>query len=138
MNLATINLIIQILFYIALCAGVIAQVRGAYKWHDRFQAPVGVLNILFIIFIMVPTFRAVVLGNIPSGLSEVPTLVTAIHGLLGLIAQGLAIYCMLAGFKILPRKIGVLRYWMRATFVAWTLTLLFGIGVYIIFHPGDS
>lgn len=138
MQLATITLIVEILFYLALCAGVVAQLRGKYKWHDRFQAPVVILNIFFILFVMIPTFRAVVLGSIPSGLSDVPVLVTAIHGLLGTIAQGLSIYCLLAGFKYLPRKIGVLRYWMRAAFAFWTLTILFGIGVYIIFYTGDT
>ncbi|MCB0190523.1 MAG: hypothetical protein KDJ65_01120 [Anaerolineae bacterium] len=137
MQFATITLIVEILFYLTLCAGVVAQLRGAYKWHDRFQAPVVVLNIFFILFVMLPTFRAVVFGSSGS-LSSVPTLITAIHGLLGTIAQGLAIYCLLAGFKILPRKIGVLRYWMWATFVAWTATVLFGVGVYFVYYMGDS
>ena len=138
MQLATITLIVQIVFYLVLCAGVVAQLKGLYKWHDRLQAPIVVLNIFFILFVMIPTFRAVVFGQIPSGLSDVPTLVTAIHGLLGTVAQLLAIYVLLAGFKILPRKIGVLRYWMWATFIAWTLAILFGIGVYVTFYTGDS
>ncbi|MCB0211439.1 MAG: hypothetical protein KDJ52_19020 [Anaerolineae bacterium] len=138
MQFATITLIVEILFYLALCAGVVAQLRGAYKWHDRFQAPVVVLNIFFILFVMFPTFRAVVFNPNSGGLSEVPTLVTAIHGALGTIAQGLAIYCLLSGFKILPRKIGVLRYWMWATFVAWTATVLFGVGIYFVYYMGNS
>ncbi len=144
MQLATIILIIEILFFFVLCAGVVVQLRAnqgnphLYVWHDRLQAPVVVLNLLLIIFFMVPTFQAVVLGNIPRGLSQIPTLVTAIHGILGTIAQGLSIYCLLAGFKILPRKIGVLRYWMWAAFIAWTVTILFGIGVYVVFYTGDS
>ena len=46
--LADITLVIQILFFLILCAGVVAQLQGKYKWHDRLQAPVVVLNILFI------------------------------------------------------------------------------------------
>lgn len=137
MNLATINLIIQILFYLTLCAGVVAQLRGKYKWHDRFQAPVVILNIFFILFVMVPTFRAIA-GEIPSGLAQTPIWVTTVHATLGTIAQLLGIYMFLAGFKYVPRKIGVLRYYMWTTFIFWTLTVLFGIGVYIMFYTGDS
>jgi hypothetical protein len=132
--MATITLIVQIVFFLVLCLGVVAQLRRKYKWHDRFQIPVVVLNIFFILFVMIPTFRDVVISDFPNGLSQVPTQVTAIHGTLGLMAQLLAIYCLLAGLKILPRKIGVLRYFMWAAFVFWTATLLFGIGVYTIFY----
>lgn len=138
MQFATFTLVVELLFYLVLCAGVVAQLRGAYKWHDRLQAPIVVLNIFFILFVMVPTFRAVLFNPNSGGLSQVPVLVTAIHGILGTIAQGLAIYCLLAGFKILPRKIGVLRYWMWATFVAWTATVMFGVGVYFVFYLSDS
>ncbi|MCB0164045.1 MAG: hypothetical protein KDI79_07465 [Anaerolineae bacterium] len=138
MQFATITLIVEILFYLVLCAGVAAQLRKAYHWHDRLQAPIVILNIFFILFVMLPTFRAVVFNPNSGGLSEVPTLVTAIHGVLGTIAQLLAIYCLLAGFKILPRKIGVLRYWMWATFVAWTATVMFGVGVYLVYYVNDS
>lgn len=136
MQFATLTLLVEILFYIALCLGVIAQLRGAYKWHDRFQAPVVVLNIFFILFVMIPTFRSLIFGS--ASLSPVPVLVTTIHALLGTVAQGLAIYCMLAGFKILPRKIGTLRYWMWSTFLAWTLTVAFGVGVYFMFYGGSD
>ncbi|MDX1521951.1 MAG: kelch repeat-containing protein, partial [Anaerolineae bacterium] len=138
MDRATITLVVEILFYLVLCAGVAAQLMKKYKWHDRLQAPIVILNIFFIIFVMIPTFRLVVVEQLPGGLSEVPTLVTALHGLLGTIAQLLSIYVLLAGFRILPRKIGVLRYWMWTTFVFWTLTILFGIGVYVLFYTGTD
>ncbi|MEM7347193.1 MAG: kelch repeat-containing protein [Chloroflexota bacterium] len=142
MHLPTVTLVVQILFFLVLCAGVAVQLmanRGnqdLYKWHDRLQAPVVVLNILFIIFVMMPTFGAVIPGSLPP--ADVPMWVTLLHGILGTIAQGLAIYCLLAGFKILPRKIGTLRYYMWAAFIAWSLALLFGIGVYFVFHAGSG
>lgn len=136
--LADITLVVQILFFIILCAGAAVQLlanRGRphlYHWHDRLQAPVVLLNLLFILFVMVPTFIAVAGGG-GSG-SWVPIT----HGILGLLAEGVAIYCLLAGFKILPRKIGVLRYWMWTAFGLWAITLLFGIGVYLAFYTGGS
>ena len=134
--LADITLVIQVLFYITLCLGITAQLRRHYHWHDRFQIPVVVLNLFFIAFVMIPTFSFVA-GQLPGGLSQTGVLVPTIHAVLGTIAEGLAIYCLLAGLKILPRKIGVLRYWMWTTFIFWTAAILFGVGVYIVFYTGE-
>ena len=131
--LADITLVVQILFYLVLCAGVVAQLQEKFKWHDRLQIAVVVLNIFFIVFVMLPTFGTVA-GTLPGGIGEVPTLAAVIHGSLGTLAQLLAIYCLLAGVKILPRKIGMLRYWMWAAFAAWTATIIFGIGVYVVYY----
>lgn len=130
---ADVTLIVQIVFYLMLCAGVVAQLQGKYKWHDRLQVPVVVLNVFFIILVMLPTFRAVA-GDLPGNLNQAPAMVTLTHAGLGTLAQLLAIYCLLAGLKILPRKIGTLRYWMWAAYSAWTATIIFGIGVYILFY----
>lgn len=130
---ADITLIVQILFYLVLCAGVIAQLTGRYQWHERLQAPVVILNILFIVFVMIPTFRNVA-GELPGNLNRVPTIVSVIHAALGSLAQLFAIYVLLAGFKILPRRLGVLRYFMWTTFTLWTATVIFGIGIYITFY----
>jgi|GEM_PF-2587784 len=136
---ADINVIVQIVFYLVLCAGVITQLTGRYHLHDKFQAPIVVLNIVFIAFVMIPTFRLLV-GELPGNLNQIPPIVALIHAGLGASAELLAIYCLLAGFKILPRKLGVLRYFMWATFTLWTATVIFGIGVYITFHlsPGEA
>jgi len=132
-----ITLVLEILFYLMLCAGVVAQLKGLYKWHDRFQIPVVLLNILLIAFVMLPSFSGIA-GSIPAQLNQVPVAVTLIHGILGTIAQGLAIYCLLAGLKYIPRKIGVLRYWMWAAFIAWTATVFFGVTTYMVYYAMPS
>lgn len=131
--LVDLTLIVEILFYVLLCLGVTAQLRKMYKWHDRFQIPVVVLNLFFIGLVMVPTFVAIV----GSGIGQMPGLVLA-HVVFGTLAEGLAIYCLLAGLKILPRKIGLLRYFMWITFVLWTITIILGIGLYISFYTGGE
>lgn len=131
--LVDLTLVIEILFYISLCLGVTAQLRKQYKWHDRFQIPVVVLNLFFIALIMIPTIIAII-GN---GVASMPPLVLA-HAGAGVLAQGVAVYCLLAGLKILPRKIGVLRWFMWTAFVLWTITLLLGIGLYISFYTGGD
>ncbi|GAB4436436.1 MAG: hypothetical protein Kow0031_18170 [Anaerolineae bacterium] len=131
--LTDITLIVQIVFYLMLSAGVVAQLQNRYKLHDALQIPVVILNLFFIGFVMVPTFFSLS-GSLSTGIARPPVLVTAIHAMLGSVAQLLSIYCLLAGLKILPRKIGVLRYWMWGTYVAWTAAVVVGIGVYIIFY----
>jgi hypothetical protein len=131
--LVDLTLIAEILFYVILCLGITAQLRKMYKWHDRLQIPVVVLNLFFIALVMVPTFGAII-GN---GIGQMPGLVLA-HVAFGVLAEGVAIYCLLAGLKILPRKIGVLRYFMWAAFVLWTITIILGIGLYISFYTSTE
>ena len=131
--LADLNLVIQIVLFIVLCIGVMAQRKQKYHWHDKLQAPVVVLNFFFILLIMWPAFQGIS-GEIPANLSQTYVLVPTLHAIFGLIAEGLAIYCLLAGFKILPRKIGELRYWMWACFVFWTASIMFGVGTYIVWY----
>jgi plastocyanin/uncharacterized membrane protein YozB (DUF420 family) len=136
---ADIALVAQILFYMILLLGIGAQLLRRYKWHDRFQTPVVVLNLFFIIFIMVVSFaEARVLQTLPRRPGDPYYLTVAIHGCLGTVTQLLAIYCLLAGFKILPRRIGLLKWFMRATFALWTFTLLFGLGTYYVWYLREA
>ncbi|MCB8924120.1 MAG: DUF420 domain-containing protein [Ardenticatenaceae bacterium] len=129
------TLLAEIIFFVALCVGIVAQRRGQYKLHDWIQTPVVVLNLFLIIFVMVTSFMGQrVVSTLPQRPGDAYYLVVAIHALLGLIAEGLAIYCLLAGHKILPRKIGRLRYWMWATFAFWTAAVIAGIATYIIWY----
>ena len=128
-------LVAEITFFIAVCVGVVAQRRGKYKLHDWIQTPVVVLNLLLIIFIMVTSFLGQrVISTLPQRPGDAYYLVVALHAALGLIAEGLAIYALLAGHQILPRKIGKLRYWMWATFGFWTAALMAGVGTYYIWY----
>lgn len=131
--LTDLTLVVELLFYMVLCIGVIAQLKRLYRWHDRLQTPVVVLNLVFIGLVMGPSFFFV-LGQLPDAISFDGVYIPLIHGLLGLVAQGLSVYCLLAGFNILPRHIGILRYWMWAAFISWTVTIFFGLAVYIIWY----
>ncbi len=131
--LGDITLIVQILFYLVLSAGVVAQLQRKYKLHDWLQTPVVVLNIVFIALWMAPGV-GIIIGEIPAGIAPLPLTVSLGHSILGTVAQVLSIYCMLAGWKILPRKIGSLRYWMWAAYTAWTAAIVFGIGTYILLY----
>lgn len=130
-----LTLIAEIIFFIAISVGVVAQRRGHFKLHDWIQTPVVVLNLFLIIFIMITSFREQqVAATLPRRPTDPYYVVVAIHALLGLIATGLAIYALLAGHKILPRKIGRLRYWMWATFGFWTAATIAGVATYYIWY----
>ena len=130
-----LTLLAEIIFFIAICVGIVAQRRGRYKLHDWIQTPVVVLNLLLIIFVMVTSFAGQrVISTLPQRPGDAYYLVVAMHALLGLIAEGLAIYALLAGHKILPRKIGQLRYWMWTTFAFWTAALIAGVATYYIWY----
>lgn len=135
--LGDITLVVQILFYLTLSAGVVAQLQGKYKLHDWLQTPVVILNLVFIFLWMGPGL-AIIIGEMPGGMPQLPLLVSLTHTVLGTVAQLLSIYCLLAGWKILPRKIGKLRYWMWATYIAWTIAVVFGIGTFITFYTVPS
>ena len=137
------TLVVEILFFVAICIGVVAQRRGQYRLHDWIQTPVVVLNFFLILFVMVSSFLGQrVLSTLPQRPGDAYYLVVAIHAALGLIAELLAIYCLLAGHQILPRRIGRLRYWMWATFVFWTAALITGIATYAVWYvqpiPADT
>jgi hypothetical protein len=135
--LADLTLLVELIFYFVLCLGVAAQLLKRYKWHDWLQAPVVVLNLAFIGLVMLPSFAGV-LGQLPAGLVKAPILVALLHGALGLTTEAMSIYCLLAGFKILPRKVGTLRYFMWAAFTLWTITIFFGVGVYVVWYARQS
>ncbi|WP_420645024.1 plastocyanin/azurin family copper-binding protein [Candidatus Leptofilum sp.] len=129
------TLLAEITLFIALCIGVIAQRRGQYKLHDWIQTPVVILNLFLIVSVMITSFMGQrVISTLPQRPGDAYYLVVALHAGLGLIAEGLAFYCLLAGHQILPRKIGRLRYWMWATFVFWTAALIAGVATYIIWY----
>ncbi|MGH2537981.1 MAG: plastocyanin/azurin family copper-binding protein [Candidatus Promineifilaceae bacterium] len=132
---ADITLVAQIVFFVVLVVGVVAQLQQRHRAHDMLQAPVVLLNLVFIIFLMAVSLREQqLLQTLPRRPGDPYYLAGSVHAVLGTVTEGLAIYCLLAGFKILPRKIGRLRYFMRATFGLWTLTFLFGLATYYFWY----
>jgi len=132
---ADLALVGELLFFVLICIAVCAQRRGKYHWHDRIQTPVVLLNLGFVFVVMVLSLRY---EQVPARFVERPFepfyLVVAIHAVLGTSAALLSVYCLLAGHKILPRKIGRLRYWMWATYILWTAAVTMGVVTYIVWY----
>lgn len=130
-----LTLIAEIILFLAVTAGVVAQRRGRYRLHDWIQTPAVVLNLLLISFVMVTSFiDNEVASTLPQRPGDAYYLVVAVHAGLGLAAALLAVYCLLAGHKILPRRIGRLRYWMWATYGFWTAALIAGVATYFVWY----
>ncbi len=116
----------------ALVCGVVLARRRCYRAHAWCQSAVVLLNLLVIALYMVPAFRGQVLPAIPASLGESYYLLVTVHGALGIAAEALAIYLLLAaGTNLLPRWLRLRRYklWMRSLLALWWLVLLLGIAV---------
>ncbi len=129
-----LTLLAEVLFFILLTIGVVVQRQGKFKLHDLINTPVVILNTILVIWIMVSEFLG---QRIPQQALARPNayyVVAALHGLFGLTAAILSIYCLLAGWKILPRKIGQLRKVMWVTYIVWAIAVTLGIALYYIWY----
>ena len=130
-----ITLLAEIVFFILLTIGVVAQRRGNYHLHDYIQTPVVILNTILVMWIMVFEFFGRDIAQTAIERPQDPYFVVAtIHGIFGSAAAILSIYCLLAGWKILPRNIGRLKYVMWVTYIIWTCAVLLGVATYYIWY----
>ena len=127
-------LVIELGMGVALLAGVVLARRRHYRAHACCQSAVVLLNLATIVQFMVPSFRRQVAPEIPSGLGEVHYAVAMAHGILGTVAELVALYVVVAaGTNVLPRRLRFSRYkpWMRTALVLWLVTLLSGLATYV-------
>ncbi len=128
------TLVIETAMGVALLIGTVLARRRHYRAHGWCQSAVVVLNLWVIAQFMVPSFRRQIAPEIPASLNEVHYAIAAIHGLLGTVAELLALYVVLvAGTNILPKRLRFLRYkrWMRLALAFWWIELILGLAMYI-------
>jgi uncharacterized membrane protein YozB (DUF420 family) len=128
------TLVIESAMGIALIVGTVFARRRQYRAHAWCQSTVVLLNLGVIAQFMVPSFRRQVAPEIPASLGEVHYVIATIHGLLGTVAELLALYVVLAaGTKILPKRLRFVRYkrWMRLALALWWIELLLGLAMYL-------
>jgi len=128
------TLIIETAMGVALIVGAVFARRRCYRAHGWCQSAVVLLNLGVIAQFMVPSFRRQIVPEIPASLGEIHYAIAAVHGLLGTIAELLALCVVLAaGTNILPKRLRFLRYkrWMRLTLGLWWIELLLGWALYI-------
>jgi len=128
------TLVIETAMGVALVVGAVLARRRYYRAHGWCQSAVVLLNLAVIAQFMVPSFRRQIAPEIPASLGEIHYGIAAVHGLLGTVAELLAVCVVLAaGTNILPKRLRFLRYkrWMRLTLALWWIELLLGLSMYI-------
>lgn len=128
---ADINLIAQVVLLIGLWIGFYYARTHQIAKHTTMQTTMVLGNLVFIVFVMTPSFyQYVVLGGTTGGIVAQLML---LHGCLGLIAQlgGLYLVARMRTQLIPPRfRIRNFKLLMRATLALWTVIFLLGIGIY--------
>lgn len=118
----------------ALIVGTVLARLRYYRAHAWCQSAIVFLNLVVIAQFMVPSFRRQIVPEIPASLGEIHYAIAAIHGMLGTVAELLALYVVLAaGTNILPRQLRFVRYkrWMRLALALWWIELLLGLALYV-------
>lgn len=127
-------LVAEMAMGMALIVGMVLARLRYYRMHAWCQSAVVLLNLLPILWFMMPSFRREVIPEIPSGLGEFHYWIATAHGILGTVAELLALYVVLAaGTKILPIRLRLLQYkrWMRLALALWWIELLLGLALYV-------
>ena len=129
--LSDISLVSTILLGLVAAFGGIQAKRKKFSTHCPVMATAAMLNWLPVLVVMIPSWLGVVQGTeqLASGLyANVPVF----HGILGGLTQLLMTYTVTRMYWIesLPPQKPI--WLMRTTIFLWILTVLGGIGVYLV------
>lgn len=128
---ADINLVAQMLILAGLLVGFGLARARRFDQHGNVQTAMVLLNLVLIVFVMVPSFvDYVIAGGTVTG--RVAQLMT-IHGLLGLVAAVAGLYLILrmrTGLIPAPLRVRDVKSVMRGTLALWTALVLLGVGIY--------
>ena len=133
---ADVNLLAQVTMALALGGGAWFARRKYYFAHGCVQASVVAANLVFIVWVMLPSFTRQVAPQVPTGLSDRYYLVAVAHAIAGAGAELLGIYVVLVATKIVPAALRFKRYkpWMRTTLVLWWLAAALGFATYAMWY----
>jgi uncharacterized membrane protein YozB (DUF420 family) len=94
---------------------------------------VVLLNLVLIVFAMLPSFHRQVLPKLPGRIGKPYYAFAATHAALGGITELGSLYILLAaGTRLLPERFRIKRYkfWMRGVLLLWWMVLLLGLATY--------
>ncbi len=118
---------------LALIAGAVLARRRHYRLHAGCQSVVVLLNLVLVGFFMVPSYWHGVAPGLLKHIGRSYYWLATVHGVLGVGAELLALYILLAaGTNILPPRFRLVRYklWMRWALALWWLVLVLGAATY--------
>ena len=133
--IADINLVIQIISFVMLLAGLIYKIRGRFKMHGSFMGIAVFLHLISFLLAMGPSFLA---GFELFTTNTLQTVVQTmwIHAISGAVSLILGFFLIIAWIPK-PSNIGPCfgrKRIMDATIILWSISLAFGIVTYIIFY----
>jgi uncharacterized membrane protein YozB (DUF420 family) len=126
-----INLIMQIVILFTLLLGFQFKRMKNYSGHGKTMMFALALNLILIIFVMVPSL-VIYAGALLT--EPLLGLIIALHAICGTIAALLAITIIIAWRSVPAEKLGCRRRkrLMRPTITIWTAALLLGITFYVV------
>jgi uncharacterized membrane protein YozB (DUF420 family) len=134
---ADINLVLQLIMGAALIAGVFLARQKRYKAHGICQTTVLLLNLVMIGLVMWPSFQQQVAPALSNGLHKRYYQAAIVHTGLGITAEALGLYIVIAaGTNLLPQFLRFKHWklWMRTELVLWAIVLLSGVGTYCAWY----
>ena len=124
---ANLVLLLELLMGVGLLVGAQLARLKRFTQHAWCQSVVVLVNLLFIVLTMLPSFRAHVAPRIPLRLGKAYYALATAHAALGTVAEGGGLYILLAvGTSLLPARLRISNYklWMRTVLVLWWVVLL--------------
>ena len=134
---ADLNLVVQLIMGLALIAGALLAKYKRYRAHGICQTSVLLLNLLMIGLVMWPSFQQQVKPALSKVLHKWYYEAATIHALLGIAAELLGLYIVIAaGTNVLPQwlRFKDWKLWMRTELVLWTIVLVSGVATYYAWY----
>src|SRR6516162_3400837 len=102
---ANLILILEIGSGVALLVGAFLARRRRFRQHAWCQSMIVLLNLIVMVLVMIPSFRARVIPKIPLKLGKSYYALAPAHAALGTITEIAGLYILLvAGTSVLPEK----------------------------------
>ncbi|MCW4032771.1 MAG: hypothetical protein NWF08_05195 [Candidatus Bathyarchaeota archaeon] len=132
--ISDLNLLLQIVIIIIIFAGFFyAKRKIRYDMHGKIMGIAVFLNLLSLIFVMVPgTIGG--LSSLASRITQPTILLMTIHKVFGGLAEILGIIFIIILRPCGSKFIKNTRYLMRTTLAFWIIAFLLGVIAYIIFN----
>ncbi len=130
-------MLLQVIMYILIIGGVISKKKGNFRRHGIMTGVAVLLGTVSFLLIMGPSFVSNFEGitGMNYGLGSPLVLIHAAIGALALIMGWTAVIALRPCGKVRIKKgLGIVRRFMRVMVIAWTLTFVLGLLIYLYFY----
>lgn len=133
---ADLALVVMIVTFVMLTAGVVLARTGRYAAHRWVQTAAVILNAVPVVVWMIRSYWLYVRPDLPGNLSRSIDLLTTVHAVAGLVGVVLGLFVVIRASQLTARGESVARYknWMRAAYVVYLLATVLGVWVYVAIY----